>query len=73
MEAAKPRIGILRGEWLNPFELQSYTGLTRRYELVGIGSKAGRFDVNSLPMPVVRLPPIARGLNGSATERCAIT
>lgn len=64
MDSRKPRVGILRGEWLNPFELQSYAGLTRGYQLVGIGSDDGRFDVSSSPMQVVQLRPFARGRLG---------
>jgi glycosyltransferase involved in cell wall biosynthesis len=56
-----PRIAILRGEWLNPFELQSYEPLLGSYDLVGIGIRKGSYDLRSLRMPVVCLRPVGRG------------
>jgi glycosyltransferase involved in cell wall biosynthesis len=55
------RVAILRGESLNPFELQSYEPLLDSYELVGIGAQNGSYDLHSLRMPIVRLRPAGRG------------
>jgi glycosyltransferase involved in cell wall biosynthesis len=57
----RSRIAILRGEWLNPFELQSYEPLVSSYDLVGIGARNGSYDLGSTRMPVVRLRPAGRG------------
>jgi glycosyltransferase involved in cell wall biosynthesis len=57
----RSRIAVLRGEWLNPFELQSYEPLVSSYDLVGIGAQNGSYDLRSARMPVVRLRPAGRG------------
>jgi glycosyltransferase involved in cell wall biosynthesis len=69
-----PRIAILRGEWLNPFELQSYEPLLGSYDLVGIGTRTGSSDVRWSRIPVVRLRPagpgrIARRVLGDRSAR----
>jgi len=55
------RIAILRGEALNPFELQSYEPLFGSYDVFGIGSRNGLYELDSLRMPIIRLRPTARG------------
>jgi glycosyltransferase involved in cell wall biosynthesis len=56
----KARVAILRGEWLNPFELQSYEPLLGSYDLFGIGARDGLFELRSVRVPVVLLRPLGR-------------
>ncbi|MGD0196607.1 MAG: glycosyltransferase [Solirubrobacteraceae bacterium] len=55
------RIAILRGEALNPFELQSYAPLRDSYELVAIGARGGAYDLTGLQVPLASLPPVGSG------------
>jgi len=50
----KPRIAIVRGKFLNQFDMQSFAPLMRRYDLTAIGSMAPMH--RTFPFPVVRLP-----------------
>lgn len=64
MSAMKPRVAILRGDDLNPFELQSYTPLLGSYDLFGVGTRREVFDLRPVQIPVVRLREMARGRLG---------
>jgi starch synthase len=57
----RQRIAILRGEALNPFELQSYDRLMASYDLFGIGARRGLHDLSTVTLPVVLLRQFGRG------------
>jgi glycosyltransferase involved in cell wall biosynthesis len=68
------RVAILRGESLNPFELQSYEPLLGTYDLVAIGARRGAHELELPRVPVVRLrnPPrgrVAHRVLGDRTAR----
>ena len=53
----KPKIAIVRGKFLNQYEMQFYNPLVKQYNLLGVGSLTcfhDRFDfpVTKLPSPV---------------------
>lgn len=50
----KPRVAIVRGKFLNQFDMQSLVPLMRRYDLTAVGSLAPMH--RSFPFPVVHLP-----------------
>jgi alpha-maltose-1-phosphate synthase len=55
-----PRVAVLRGEWLNPFELQSYVPLVGTYDVFGIGARDGYYQLSSPRFPIVRLHSLGR-------------
>lgn len=59
--AMTPRVAILRGEALNPYELQSYAPLLASYDVFGIGAAGGLYDLSPIRVPVVRLRQNGRG------------
>src|SRR5205823_13534559 len=59
--AMTPRVAIVRGEWLNPFELQSYEPLLGTYDVFGIGARDGSYELHSMRVPIVRLRRAGRG------------
>jgi glycosyltransferase involved in cell wall biosynthesis len=70
----RPRVVLLRGESLNPYELQSYAPLLENYDLVAVGSRHGGYDLEGVAVPVVRLRApgrgrVARRLLGDGTAR----
>lgn len=54
------RVAILRGEALNPFELQSYAGLSRACNVVAIGARDGRHPLDELGTRAILLHPFAQ-------------
>jgi starch synthase len=55
-----PRVAVLRGEWLNPFELQNYVPLVGTYDVFGIGARDGYYQLRSPRLPIVRLHSLGR-------------
>src|SRR4051812_13855915 len=56
--AHRPSIALIRGEALNPFEMQVYAPLTTRFDLLGVGRRRPSYEVEQLPMPVRLLPSV---------------
>lgn len=50
----KPRVAIVRGKFLNQYDMQSFAPLVRRYDLAAVGSLTPIHSV--FPFPVVHLP-----------------
>jgi len=50
-----PRIALIRGPNLNAWEMQNFSPLAEKYDLVGIGSRANNFDTSEIPFPVRKL------------------
>lgn len=48
---AKPAVAILRGEALNPYEMQSYVPLTAEYDLLAVGRSHPLYEVAGLGLP----------------------
>jgi glycosyltransferase involved in cell wall biosynthesis len=53
-------VAVVRGEALNPFELQSYAGISDDYRIVGIGSTDGMYEIDRIRSEVLLLRPKAR-------------
>ena len=56
----RPRVAILRGEALNPFELQAYGPLVRDFELLAIGRRRASYETNLIGVPTRLLPSLAQ-------------
>jgi starch synthase len=55
----RPSIALIRGDALNPFEMQAYAPIISRFDLLGVGRRRPRYEVDGLPMPVSLLPAVA--------------
>jgi alpha-maltose-1-phosphate synthase len=51
----RPSVAIVRGEALNPFEMQAYGPLVAPFDLLAVGRKRPPYEVDQLPMPAVLL------------------
>lgn len=49
-----PKVALVRGKYLNQYELQIYTPLTKKYHFTGFGSLTCYHD--QFPFPVIKLP-----------------
>jgi hypothetical protein len=52
----KPRIAIVRGKFLNAYEMQFYNPLAKTYELTGFGSLTSYHDSFSFPVKKLMSP-----------------
>ncbi|MBP2673624.1 MAG: putative glycosyltransferase [Deltaproteobacteria bacterium] len=52
----RPRIAIVRGANLNPWEMQNYEPLSGSFDLTAYTTTAPAFDIGSVRIPVVKLP-----------------
>ena len=50
----KPKIAIVRGKFLNKYEMQMYEPLVDRYDITAFGSLTSYHD--QFTFPVVKLP-----------------
>lgn len=51
----RARVAIVRGPYLNPFEMQTYTYLRDRFDLTAFGTYDNLFDLRDVALPVRRL------------------
>lgn len=56
------RIAFVRGANLNPWEMQNFSPLADRYDLVGFGSRGNNFDTSEIPFPVRKLFSVGQSL-----------
>lgn len=68
-DGARPRVAVIRGEALNPFELQVYAGLRDEFDVLAVGRRGPHYDVTSLPVPVHLLPALSAHRLGRASAR----
>jgi alpha-maltose-1-phosphate synthase len=54
-----PSVALVRGEALNPFEMQAYAPLLDRLDLLAVGRRRPRYEVSQVPMPIALLRSIA--------------
>ncbi|MBE0569819.1 MAG: glycosyltransferase [Deltaproteobacteria bacterium] len=54
--SGRPRIGIVRGPNLNPWEMQNYEPLSGAFDLTAYTTTNPSFDIGPVRIPVVRLP-----------------
>ena len=52
-----PRVAIVRGPNLNPWEMQNYETLSGEFDLTAFTTTAPSFDIGGIRFPVVRVPP----------------
>jgi alpha-maltose-1-phosphate synthase len=76
----KPKIAILRGPLLNPYEMQSYEPLKKEFDLVAFTPHETHFDTSaihipkeSLWCPIAGKIPFERGLRKGQALRDAVT
>ena len=60
------RIAFVRGANLNPWEMQNFSPLADRYDLVGFGSRGNNFDTSEIPFPVRKLFSVGQSLRARA-------
>jgi len=58
-----PTVALVRGEALNPFEMQAYEPLTDRFDLLAVGRTRAKYEVDNLSMPVTLLRSVAAHRN----------
>ena len=56
-ESGRPRVGIVRGPNLNPWEMQNYEPLAGSYDLTAYTTTNPSFDISKVRLPVVKVPP----------------
>ena len=47
-----PKVAIVRGPWLNPFEMQTYEALKTRYDIKAFASVRHYFDTSGIAIPI---------------------
>lgn len=52
----RPGIAVVRGEFLNPFEMQAYRPLAADFDVVLIGRRRPGYEVDALGLPTTLLP-----------------
>lgn len=52
----RPRVAIVRGPNLNPWEMQNYEPLAESYDLTAYTTTSPSFDISKVRLPVVRVP-----------------
>ncbi|MEW6720414.1 MAG: glycosyltransferase, partial [Thermodesulfobacteriota bacterium] len=52
----RPRVAIVRGPNLNPWEMQNYEPLAETFDLTAYTTTEPAFDISGVRLPVVRLP-----------------
>lgn len=52
---SKPCVALVRGPWLNPFEMQTYTLLQSDFNLICIAARDNLFETGRISLPIVRL------------------
>lgn len=63
-----PRVALIRGEALNPYETQVFQALTG-FDTVAVGRKRPLHDVSAIPVPTVLLHSVAERRLGAAAHR----
>ena len=63
-----PRVAFIRGPNLNAWEMQNYSPLAGRYDLVGFGSHGNNFDTTEIPFPVRRLFSLGQSVRSHAAR-----
>jgi alpha-maltose-1-phosphate synthase len=63
-----PRIAFIRGPNLNAWEMQNFSPLAGRYDLVGFGSTGNNFDTSEIPFPVRSLFSIGQSVRSRAAR-----
>lgn len=63
-----PRIAFVRGSNLNPWEMQNFSPLADRYDLMGFGSHGNNFDTAEIPFPVRRLFSVGQSIRSRAAR-----
>lgn len=53
----RPRVAIVRGPNLNPWEMQNYEPLADRFGITAYTTTQPNFDLSIIKLPVVKLPP----------------
>ncbi len=53
----RPRVAIVRGPNLNPWEMQNYEPLAGSYDLTAYTTTSPSFDIGKVRLPVVQVPP----------------
>lgn len=56
MTGARPRVAVVRGGALNPFEMQVFGRLTR-FDVTAVGRRSPGYEVGLIDVPTVLLPP----------------
>jgi glycosyltransferase involved in cell wall biosynthesis/2-polyprenyl-3-methyl-5-hydroxy-6-metoxy-1,4-benzoquinol methylase len=56
-ESGRPRVGIVRGPNLNPWEMQNYEPLAGSFDLTAYTTTNPSFDISKVRLPVVQVPP----------------
>ncbi|MCL2102597.1 MAG: glycosyltransferase [Syntrophorhabdaceae bacterium] len=56
-ESERPRVAIVRGPNLNPWEMQNYEPLAESYDITAFTTTSPRFDISKARLPVVQVPP----------------
>jgi glycosyltransferase involved in cell wall biosynthesis/ubiquinone/menaquinone biosynthesis C-methylase UbiE len=52
----RPRVAIVRGPNLNPWEMQNYEMLSESFDLTAYTTTSPNFDVSGIRLPVVKVP-----------------
>jgi glycosyltransferase involved in cell wall biosynthesis len=63
-----PRVAVVRGEALNPYELQAY-GKLKSVEAFAVGRRKPQHDVNLVPLPVTLLRAVPARLSTQRLRR----
>ncbi|MBE0602222.1 MAG: glycosyltransferase, partial [Deltaproteobacteria bacterium] len=53
----RPRVAIVRGPNLNPWEMQNYEPLADSFDLTAYTTTNPNFDIGKVRLPIVKLPP----------------
>jgi starch synthase len=64
-----PSVALLRGEALNPYEMQVYGALTDHFDLLAVGRRRPLHEVDRVPLPTVLLHSIGEVHALSAVHR----
>lgn len=59
----KKRIGIVRGNNLNKWEMQNFEPLLDRYDVTAYTTNRSQYDINQIKFPVMQLPCRSQGLS----------
>jgi len=51
----RPRVAVVRGSHLNPFEMQTYAAMTSQFDLTAYATYDNQFDFRQVDIPVRRL------------------
>jgi len=67
--SARPSVTLVRGEALNPFELQVYAPITQAFAMTAVGRRKPPYEVDHLPVPTMLLPSLGQWRLSRAVHR----